>query len=111
MPETVSSVCGLADGFSKCPRVIIFTDKMTGQLVAFPYKGFQWNAAASVLTLNPAQAVATCVLTATLQLANYSTVFYSQDIPSFVQQPVPALVLAHPYPLFIAPMTLNATIN
>ena len=46
MPDTVSSVCGNADGFTKCglgPRVIIYTDKMTGQPVTFHYKGFEWN--------------------------------------------------------------------
>ncbi len=48
MPDAVSSVCGNADGFTKCglgPRVIIYTDKMTGQQVTFPYKGFELNAA------------------------------------------------------------------
>ena len=41
MPDTVSSVCGLADGFKKCgPRFIVFKDKVTGQLITFPYKGF-----------------------------------------------------------------------
>ena len=43
MPDTVSSVCGLADGFSNCglgPRVIFFKDKITGELITFPYKGF-----------------------------------------------------------------------
>ncbi len=47
-PDTESSVCGNADGFTKCglgPRVIIYTDKMTGQTVTFPYKGFELNAA------------------------------------------------------------------
>ena len=31
MPDTVSSVCGNADGFTKCGlRTLVFTDKMTG---------------------------------------------------------------------------------
>jgi hypothetical protein len=43
IPDTVSSVCGSADGFSKCglgPRYVSFKDKMTGLMVTFPYKGF-----------------------------------------------------------------------
>jgi hypothetical protein len=106
MPDTVSAVCGLADGFSKCglgPRVITFTDKITGQPVAFPYNGFTWNAVTSVLTRDPAQAAAgTCVLTATVTLVNYPTVFYSQDITStntVTKQ------------IFIASQTLTATIG
>jgi hypothetical protein len=87
MPDTVSSVCGVADGNKKCSlytRIISFTDKATGLLIIFPYYGFTFNAATSGLTLNPAQALATCVLTATLSLVNYPTVFYSQDIASTV---------------------------
>ena len=37
MPDTVSSVCGLADGFTKCglgPRAMSFVDKMTGLLIS-----------------------------------------------------------------------------
>ena len=85
MPDTVSSVCGLADGFSKCglgPRVIIFTNKMTNQLFTFPQNGLHWDAASSVLTIDPAQTIGTCMLTATLQLVNYPEVVYSQDITS-----------------------------
>jgi hypothetical protein len=68
MRDAVSSVCGNTDGFTKCgPREIIYKDKMTGKLITFPYKGFVLNAASSVLTLNPAQASAICVLTATLK--------------------------------------------
>ena len=100
MPDTVSSVCGAADGISKCgPRVLTFKDKMTKILIIFPYKGFQFDPASSVLTLNPAQAASICVLTATIQLSNYPTVTYSQDITSIV------------YPVVIPPMYLNATIN
>ena len=44
---------------------------------AFPYKGFSWNDATSVGTLNPAQLVASYVITAKLQLDNYSTVILS----------------------------------
>ena len=80
IPDTVSSVCGSTDGFSKCglgPRVILFKEKMTGQLVTFPYKGFEFDSASSVLMLNPAKADATCVLTAIIQLVKYPTVSYS----------------------------------
>jgi hypothetical protein len=101
MPDTVSSVCGSADGFSKCApaRVLTFKDKMTKKLITFPYKGIQLDSASSVLTLNPAQAAAICVLTATLQLANYPTVTYSQDITLIVS------------PVVIPPLSLNATVN
>jgi hypothetical protein len=54
------------------------------------------------LTLNPAQASATCVLTATIKSGDYPTVTYSQDITAIIEQPKP---------LSIATMTLNATIN
>ena len=111
MPDTVSSVCGSADGITKCGlRTIIFTDKMTGKLVNWPFNGFTWDAGFWVLTLNPAQAAATCVLTATLQLINYPTVTYSQDITAIVKQPPPP-DLFQPYPIVIATMTLNATIS
>jgi hypothetical protein len=44
MPDTVSSVCGNADGFKKCGlRTVVFTDKMTGFQITFPYKGFELN--------------------------------------------------------------------
>ncbi len=70
LPDTVSSVCGLANGFSKCglgQRIITFKDKMTGQLIIqWPFCGFEWDSVSSVLTFNPAQAAATCVLTARL---------------------------------------------
>ena len=56
MPDTVSRVCGSADGFTKCGllRVLVFSDKITGLEITFPYKGFEFDAAKSVLTLNPA---------------------------------------------------------
>ena len=68
LPDTVSSVCGLADGLTKCGlRVITFKDKMTGKIITqWPFNGFQWDSLSSVMTFNPAQATATCVLTATL---------------------------------------------
>jgi hypothetical protein len=66
MPDTVSSVCGLADGITYCPHIVSFINKGTGLSVTFPYNGFGWNAATSVLTLNPALALPSCVLTATV---------------------------------------------
>ena len=104
MPDTVSSVCGPADGFTKCglgPRVMSFKDKDTGNPVTFPYKGFTWNAVLWVLTLDPAQTAGTCVLTATLSLVNYPTVFYSKDITSTSST-------AKVIPLFISSQTINA---
>ena len=107
----MSSVCGTADGFSKCgPRIVFFVDKITGlPILVWPYSGYSWNAVTSVLTLNPAQAPPLCVLTAIIKLVDYPTVFYPQDIISIVEQPalvqsgpalpqssVPALTQAYP---------------
>lgn len=120
MPDTVSCVCGPADGFTKCglgPRVISFKDKETGELVTFPYRGFDWDAALSVLTLDPAQTSGTCVLTATLQLVNYPAVFYSQDITSTsstvkeIKDIASTSSAVKVIPLFIASQTLNAVID
>ncbi len=55
MPDTVSSVCGLADGFTNCPHTVSFKDSDDNP-VTFPRNGFFWNAETSVLTLDPAQA-------------------------------------------------------
>ncbi len=67
-PDTVSSVCGLADGITKCGlvRVISFTDA-TGQ-VTLPKNGFTWNAETSILTLAPASALPYYALTATISV-------------------------------------------
>jgi hypothetical protein len=83
-PDTVSSVCGLADGFSKCPHITSFKDKETGKPVTFPYRGYDFNATSSVLTLDPAKAAGTCVLIATISLRDYPTIAYSQDIVSTI---------------------------
>jgi hypothetical protein len=83
---------------------------MTNKLVSFPYKGFAWDSALAVLTLNPAEAKTLTVLTAILQLVDYPSSFYSQDITSTntieVQAPATAI-----QPLFIASQTLNADIE
>ena len=69
MPDTVSSVCGLADGFTQCPHSVSFTDSANNP-VTFPHNGFTWNAATFVLTLDPAQALHFCSLNAIVSLAS-----------------------------------------
>jgi hypothetical protein len=83
---------------------------MTNKLVTFPYKGFAWDSALAVLTLNPAEANALTVLTAILQLVDYPSAFYSQDITSTntIEVKAPATPIQ---PLFIASQTLNAEIE
>jgi hypothetical protein len=77
MYDTVSSVCGNADGFTKCGlRTLVFTDKMTGFQISFPYKGFELNSDQSELTLSPAKATRTSVLTVTVKLDKYPTVTF-----------------------------------
>jgi hypothetical protein len=112
MYDTVSSVCGNADGFSKCGlRTLVFTDKITGFEITFPYKGFELNSDQSELTLSPAKAPPISVLTATVKLDNYSTVTFSQDIIATVEQPAPVAVVAIAAALTIPNMALNATIS
>jgi hypothetical protein len=81
-PDTISSTCGSADGFSKCgPRSLKFKDKLTGQeILSWPYTGFSFDATTSKLTLDPAQAVATIELTVTVSLVDYPIVQMSSDI-------------------------------
>ena len=56
MPDTISSVCSLADGVSKCgPRAITFKERSTGVIInTWPYLAFNWNGSTSELTFNPA---------------------------------------------------------
>jgi hypothetical protein len=56
--DTISSVCGSADGVTKCGlRLITFVDKGTGlPITEWPYWGYNWTPATSVLTLDPVQA-------------------------------------------------------
>ena len=86
MTDTVSRVCGNADGFTKCGlrSALVFTDKMTGFQITFPYKGFELNSDHSQLTLSPAKASPTGVLTVTVKLDNYQTVTFSQEITTIV---------------------------
>jgi hypothetical protein len=108
MADTVSRVCGNADGFSKCGlrSTLFITDKMTGRQITFPYKGFELNSDESNLTLNPAKAPPTSVLTVTVKLVDYPTVTFSQDITAINEGD-----LAIFQPLMISNMVLNATIN
>jgi hypothetical protein len=57
------------------------------------------------LTLNPAKAHPTSVLTVTIKLVDYPTVTFSQDITAIVKGAVAAQLLLIPN------MALNATIN
>jgi hypothetical protein len=83
MPDTVSSICGLADGFSHCPHTVSFTDSDNNP-VTFPYNGFTWNAATFVLTLDPAQALQFCSLNAIVSLASNPLVTRTQVITSTI---------------------------
>ncbi len=59
---------------------------MTGiEIQTWPFKGYNFDTITSTLTLNPAQAYATSVLTATISLENYPTTFFLQDITVVVQ--------------------------
>ncbi len=88
MLDAVSSVCGPADGVTKCGlRSISFVDKGTGlPIIVWPYFGFSWNSLTSTLTLDFAQALSTKVLTAKLSLVDNPTVIWSQDITSTVSK-------------------------
>ena len=83
----MSSVCGNGNGISKCgTRKLSFKDKMTGlEISQWPYKGYNFDTLTSKLTLDPAQANATSVLTATISLSTYPTAFMSQDITAVVK--------------------------
>ena len=77
----MSSVCGLADGFSFCPHSIEFRNKETGKLVTFPFNGHIWYAKTYELKINPAKALQSSVLTATVYIVNTNPkVIYNQDI-------------------------------
>jgi hypothetical protein len=83
IPDTVSSTCGTADGFTKCGlRQIFFTDKSYGFVISsWPYKAFDWDPMSHTLKVNPALAtMAKSVFTATLGLVSQPKVIYSQEI-------------------------------
>jgi len=58
IPDTVSSVCGNADGFSYCgDRLVSFTDGVTNQKIqSWPYKYFTYDSVTDELILNPVTA-------------------------------------------------------
>ena len=86
-PDTISSVCGNADGITTCgPRAsLYFKDKLTGlKVLTWPYLGYNYDGQ-STLTLDPAQAYEASVLTAIIGLQNYAAVIFSQDITVVVK--------------------------
>ena len=58
IPDTVSSVCGNADGFSYCgDRLVSFTDGVTNQTIkSWPYREFTYDSVTDELILNPVTA-------------------------------------------------------
>ncbi len=92
MIDTVSS----SKGCVNCgPRSLSFKDKLSGLVITtWPYKGYNFDPSTSKITLDPARADAASVLTVTISLDNYPTVFMSQDITVTVQ------IVAPPVPLF-----------
>ncbi len=81
IPDTISSVCGNADGFSKCIRSnTSLIDKLTGLTVTtYPYKGWTASTASSTLTLDPAQADPHSEFTLTMSLSAAPSVVISKD--------------------------------
>ena len=62
-----------------------FRDKLTGLIIStWLYKGYNFNAATSILTLDPSLADITSVITVTVSLTNYPSVQMSQDISAIV---------------------------
>ncbi len=92
MIDTVSN----SKGCVNCgPRSLSFKDKLSGLVISiWPYKGYNFDPSTSKITLDPARADAASVLTVTISLDNYPTVFMSQDITVTVQ------IVAPPVPLF-----------
>ena len=91
MIDTVSS----GDGCVNCgPRSLSFKDKLSGLLITkWPYKGYNFDPSTSKITLDPARADAASVLTVTISLENYPTVFMSQDITVTVEIMAPTVPL------------------
>ena len=85
MTDTVSTSSGCAP----CgDRSLSFKDKLAGVVISsWPYRGFNFDAATLILTLNPALADASSVLTVTVSLNNYPSVKFSQDITVTVTTP------------------------
>jgi hypothetical protein len=81
IPDTISSVCGNADGFSKCKRVITsLIDKIAGLTVTtYPYKGWTASTTSSILTLEPGQADPHSEFTLTMSLVDATSVVIVKD--------------------------------
>ncbi len=74
------------------PSSLSFKDKLSGLvIITWPYKGYNYNASISKITLDPAQADAMSVLTVTISLDNYPAVSMSQDITVIVQLLLPVV--------------------
>jgi hypothetical protein len=76
------------------PSSLSFTDKLSGLVITtWPYKGYNFDPSTLKITLDPAQAGTASVLTVTISLDNYPTVFMSQDINVTVQIVTPSATL------------------
>ena len=93
LPDTVSSVCGNADGLTECgSRYLSFKNKLTGQQIDetnMPYFGYTYHpptgtASTGTVYLDPTKAAAHMVVTVTISLVNYPTVQWSEDVTSTV---------------------------
>jgi hypothetical protein len=51
VPDTVSTICGNGDGFTKCSRTIKFYDSSNAEIVVWPYLGIIWDSIASQISL------------------------------------------------------------
>ena len=91
MIDTVSS----GNGSVNCgPRSLSFKDKLSGLVITkWPYKGYNFDPSTSKITLDPARADAASVMTVTISLENYPTVFMSQDITVTVEIMAPTVPL------------------
>ncbi len=84
----MSSVCGNADGLTKCgSRYLSFKNKLTGQPIDetnMPYFGYSYNSYTGIAYFDPTQAAAHMVVTVTISLEQYPTVQWSEDVTSTV---------------------------
>lgn len=88
LPDTVSSVCGNADGLAECgSRYLSFKNKLTGQQIDetnMPYFGYTYDPPSGTVYFDPKIAAAHMVVTVTISLVNYPTVQWSEDVTSTV---------------------------
>jgi hypothetical protein len=66
---------------------------VTGLLITFPWNGFDYNAATTVLTIDPSKALATCRLTAIVTNIRDPTITLSQDYTFNVAGGIPVVLL------------------